>query len=328
MAKPQKTTAELALDLNEAVMKDVLLRSGYLLEKRVATYLRKSGYKVDSNRGFIDSETNKSREYDVYAHKEIEVYGAGSYGVYPTLICECKNNPFPTVFFAQEEETFVPLQDEIRTSGIPCKIWKRNKYISVQELTEVSTFHHYCNPKVPVATQYCNFAKKKDGSEWEALHSDESNDIFRTLAKTLEQEINADFNNMKQWFVPEEMEKEFIDLSFYYPVLILQGDIYSAHIEGSEEHNSLNFKKCDHVQYNPEYYSTDDNEVISYHLDIITEKFLPDYVQLIDEEMSKIKGALQQQKPSVMRSIDKIVAEISSLETKPTNYRKHLEYKF
>ena len=328
MAKPQKTKADLALELTETVMKDVIARSGYLLEKRVATLLRKSGYKVDSNRGFVDSETSKSREYDVYAYKEIEVYGAGSNGVYPTLICECKNNPFPVVFFAQEEETFKPLQDEVRSSGIPCKIWKHNKYISIQELTGVLTFHHYCAPKVPVATQYCNFAKKKDDSEWEALHSDESNDIFRTLAKTLEQEINADFNNMKQWFVPEEMEKEFIDLSFYYPVLILQGDIYSAHIGEGEGHNSLNFKKCNHVQYNPEFYSIDDNEVISYHIDIITEKFLPDYIKLVEAEMSTIKSVLQQQKQSVLRSIDKIVTEISSLETKPTNYRKHLEYKF
>lgn len=318
------------LELNESTMKELIIQSGYLLEKRVATLLRNSGYKVVPNRGFKDVDTNKSREYDVYAYKDIEVYGTGSYGIYPTLVCECKNYSLPVVFFVQEKRDFKPLQDEVRVSGIPSKIWRRNKYISMQEFVNVLDFHHYCKPEVPVATQYCEFNKKKDSSGWVPCHSEESHETIRTLTKALEQEIEDDFRNMNQWLMPEEIEKEFIDLSFYYPVLVLQGDIYAAYIEDNNlsGNNNLTFDKCQHIQYNSEFFSFYDNEVISYHIDVISEKYLPFYLKLIDREMLKIKEVLQQQKQNVMCSIDKIITECRSIENKPKTYRKYLEYEF
>lgn len=315
--------------VNETEMKEAVWKSGYLLERRVAALLRKEGYKAVANRGFMDQETTKSREYDVYAYKDIEVYGTGSYGIYPTLICECKNNAQPIVFFVREEP-FEPLIDEVRVSGIPSKIWQRNKYIPVQEFTKVASFHHYCKPEVPVATQYCTFEMKKGTSSWMASHGEESYETFRTLTKALEQEIESDFKNMGQWLVPEEIEREFVDLSFYYPVVIFQGDIYAVSIGKNDlpEKNELALKKCDHIQYNPEFFSFYENEVISYHMDVVSEKYLPSYLGIIDREMLVIKQILQQEKPNVMHSIGKIVAECMGLEEKPKTYRKHLEYEF
>ncbi len=133
---------------------------------------------------------------------------------------------------------------------------------------------------------------------------------------------------MSQWFVPGEMEKEFIDLSFYYPVVIFQGDIYAAYVGKDDlpEKNDLILKKCDHVQYNPELFSFYDNEVISYYMDVISEKYLLSYLAMIEHEMLTVKQILQQQKPKVVLSIGKIVAERMGLKEKPKTYRKHLEY--
>jgi hypothetical protein len=313
--------------VNESEMKEAIWKSGYLLERRVTAFLRKEGYKAVANRGFMDQETNKSREYDVYAYKDIEIYGTGSYGIYPTLICECKNNVQPIVFFVQEE-TFEPLIDEVRVSGIPSKIWQGNKYVSIQEFTKVASFHHYCKPEVPVATQSCTFEVKKGTSSWMASHGEELYETFRTLAKALEQEIDSDFRNMGQWLVPEKMEREYVDLSFYYPVVIFQGDIYAVSVGKNDlpEKNELTLEKCNHIQYNPEFFSFYDNEVISYHIDVISEKYLPSYLRIIDREMLVIKRILQQEKPAVVHSIGKILAECIGLEEKPKTYRKHLEY--
>ena len=311
-------------------MKDAVRKSGYLLEKRVATFLRKEAYKTVANRGFMDQETTKSREYDVYAYKGIQVCGTGSCGLYPTLVCECKNNTQPIVFFIQEE-TFEPLIDEVRVSGIPSKIWKRNKYVSVQEFTNVAAFHHYCKPKAPVATQYCTFEIKKGTSNnWMASHTDELHDTFRTLTKALEQEIDDDYRNMRQWFTPEEMAREFVDLSVYYPVVVFQGDIYAASIskKNTPEDEGLELEPKDHIQYSPEFFSFYDNEVISYTMDIISEKYLPSYLKLIDEEVDTIKHIMEQEKSTVTDSISRIVAECIGLKDKPRTYRKHLEYEF
>ncbi len=128
----------------------------------MAKYLQNNGYKTMTNRGFFDPEDNKSKEYDVYAYKDIQVYdGLDSCGIYPTLICECKNNTQAIAFFVQDEDPFEPLIDEVTVSGIPAKIWQGNKYISVQEFTKVNSFHHYCKPQAPVATQCCTFKPKK-----------------------------------------------------------------------------------------------------------------------------------------------------------------------
>lgn len=146
----------------EENIRDAIWSSGYLLERRVAAFLRNSGYKVITNRGFFDLEANKAGEYDVYAHKEVEIHGMGSYGIYPTLICECKNNSQPIAFFIHDEEEFQPLEDEVRVSGIPTKIWQHNRYISIQEFTNIKNIHHYCKPKAPIATQCCTVELKKD----------------------------------------------------------------------------------------------------------------------------------------------------------------------
>lgn len=308
-------------NISNEEMVDAISRSGYLLERRVATLLGKAGYKAVTNRGFIDSETNKSREYDVYAYKTIPVYETGTYEIYPTLICECKNNARPISFFVKEE-TFEPFVDEFKVSGIPAKIWRNNKCISFQDFAKVKSFHHYCKPEVPVSTQCCTFEKKKDRSSWIAYHGDELNETFRTIIKALEHAIDEDFMAMSQWFDPEEIEKDFMDLSFYYPVVILQGHLFAAHIENDRPL----LKKCEHIQYNPEFYSFYHNEVINYHVDVISEEYLPSYLKIIDREMLTIKKLLQKEKKDVLSSIHKIIKECKGLKKTPRTYRKYLEF--
>lgn len=308
--------------INEATMKEAILRSGYILERRVATELRKRGYKAITNRGFIDPETNKSREYDVYAFRDLPVYGKGSHGIFPTLICECKNNAQPIVFFVQEKETFETLRDEVRVSGMPSKIWQHDKFISVQEFLDVDSFHHYCRPKVPVASQYCSFQMKKDKnkSSWMAHHTEDLRDTFTSLFKSLEFEIDEDF---RLWRIDDKLKKEFVDLSFYYPVAIFQGAIYAAHME-----DELNLRPCEHIQLNLEFFSFHANDVISYHMDVICAEYLQSYLELIDLEMQKITKVLQQQKQKVQLSIDKIVERCKALEKKPKSYREYLEFDY
>jgi len=257
---------------SEETIKNSIWNSGFLLERRVAAFLRNSGYKVITNRGYLDPEQNKSREYDVYAHKNFEINEGGSYGIYPTFICECKNNSKPIAFFIHDEEEFEPLVDEVRVSGIPAKIWHRNKYIPIQEFMEVIKIHHFCKPIAKIATQCCTFDKNWKADRDENLHETE-----RTLTKALENEIDDDFKNMTQWIASEEAENDFVDLSLYYPLVIYQGEIDAISFvkNGQQTKDDVIITKCNHIQYNPEFYSFYTGEVISYHIDVITEKYLP-----------------------------------------------------
>lgn len=120
--------------------------------------LEKADYKAITNQRFVDPDPpHKTRECDIYAYKEVPLHPMGSDAIYPTLVCECKNFHQPTVFIVKGtfKETYQPRQDEVRVSGIPAKIWQRDKYIPVQEFMKCGNFHHYCKLEVPVATQYC-----------------------------------------------------------------------------------------------------------------------------------------------------------------------------
>jgi len=320
---------------------DAIWNSGFLLERRVASLLHKLGYKAITNRGFYDNESNKSLEYDVYAYKSFNVFdNSESCQIYPTLIVECKNNKEPIAFFNQDEREFEPLIDEVRISGIPSKIWKRNNYISLQEFVNISSFHHYCKPKAPVATMCCKFIEtkyikpsKKDPKpkqQYKADHDTELNDIYKKLTKAMESEIEDDFKIMSQWLQPSELGEEFIDLSIYYPIVIYQGGIDSIRMNNIDnpQKEDIIIENRDHIQFNPEYYSYYDKEVISYHIDIITEKYLENYVKMIEKEVTSIKEAIKQEKRIVRRSIDKIIGECQGLDKQPDELRKHMEYKF
>lgn len=67
---------------------------------------------------------------------------------------------------------------------------------------------------------------------------------------------------------------------------------------------------------------------LSYHIDIITEKYLPTYLNLIEGEISKIKEIFIQHKKDVIQTVNRLLVECRSLESKPKTYRKYLEYSF
>jgi hypothetical protein len=304
-------------------MQAAIWNSGYLLEQRAAVELGKADYKAITNRRFIDPDPpHKPRECDVIAYKEVPLYPTGPDAIYPSLVIECKNFYEPTVFFAKKDfkETFEPLQDEVRVSGIPAKIWQGVKYIPFQEYIKCDSFHHYCKPEVPIATQYCTFVVKK--GRWEASHNEEHHDTFNDLIKALEFEISEDFRN---WFIDERIEREFVDLSYYYPVLIIQGGFYLALVEKNELPILTEY---DHIQYSTEVFSHYYQDVISYQIDVISEKYLPSYLSIINHETSIIRKRLQRQKPKLQISMDKIVEDCKALKTKPKSYREYLEFDY
>ena len=312
--------------LSEEHMKEAVLRSGYLLEGRVAAALRKAAYKAITNRAFVDIEGNKSREYDVFSYKRITVYKGGSFEIYPTIICECKNNPRPIAFIVDEGAQFEPVIDEVMVSGIPAQIRSGAGFISVQEFLGARKSHHFCNPTTVVSPKCCTFELKKDKSAWMANHSDDLYETFRTLSKALEFEINEDFDNMGQWFDAKEKQRTFMDLSFYYPLVVYQGEIFAAYI--SKDQHDVRLEKRDHIQFNPEFFSFYENDVISYHFDVISESYLGRYLALIELEMDGFKKVLQSKKKTVVNSVKQIVQECRTLGKESRSYRTYLQHEY
>jgi hypothetical protein len=287
--------------INRSEMRQALLRSGYLLESRIESYLRDRhwGY-VEANPTYEDPETGKSREYDVFAMYGLPAGPNERDWLFGVLLVECVNNPQPLVVITKEPQTSFLHYLEVRVAGLPVKIpaprtakgWR-----GIAEYLHMERFHHYCRDRV--GTQFCSFAKKKTGNteEWFALHEGSQFDSFKKLCDVTEYRIDRHF---KSWIL---VNKEFVNIEMYYPVIVVQGELLDARLSK----RSITLRSSDHIQFRRSV-SRGERET-DYQIDVIRERFLPRFMDMIDQELKKTATSLKYRSKIVRKSIDQIVEE-------------------
>ena len=298
-------------------MKESIKKSGYLIEQTTEQILNKAGYYVETNPAFPDPETGKSREYDINAISGFRIYKKGYNVIFPVIICECENNAQPLVFFIKESLISFLFHQEVKVSGMPVKFWQKDYYISLSEFTGMEKFHHYC--KGSFSTQYCTFQLKKDKSSWMAFHDEEHHNTFSSLIKALDYEITKHYDG---WEPPKKLEEEEVYIQIYYPLLILQGELFAAELG----RNDITLKKVKHIQFRKEIFSPRINEVETYQIDVISESYLKTYLKMVESEIKKVKGVFQRKKKQVDLSIKKIVQDAKKSKKKIKSYREYLEF--
>jgi len=300
-------------------MRESIQRSGYLIEQRVEPIIRQSFGYVQTNPIYKDPDTSKSCELDISALSASILDENKHSCIFPMLLCECENNSQPVVFFTTE--SFIPylLRGDLKVSGIPVKFWdsNENRYTDFADFIGMEEFHHYCETKI--ATQYCTFQKKKDKSGWISLHSEEQHDTINKLIKAVDYEIADDFSNR---YLPNKIQKECVNIQIYYPLIILQRDLYSARLHN----NRLILKKENHLKFRKQFFPSHRNEPEKYQIDVIVESYLPKYLKMIEAEVDKISKVFQQKNDVVSLSIQKIIEDIKKAEAEPNSYRKYLEF--
>jgi hypothetical protein len=96
-----KTNA-LAAGLSDSDVSAAITSSGYPLQVVVAQQLQQSGYYVQQEWSYVDSDSGSLRAIDAVASKELWDYKKGQPRTRPALalIIECKQSPLPYVFFS------------------------------------------------------------------------------------------------------------------------------------------------------------------------------------------------------------------------------------
>jgi hypothetical protein len=309
LPKP-KPTDRISLD----EVKDALLRSGYLLENRLETVLSKRGFYVDANEAYPDPETGKAREFDLYAMAAHQA-GPKDYDfIFTVLLIECINNPQPLLFLTKKPQAAFLHNQEVKMAGLPLKFpdkKHRNQWESLAEFLEMSEYHHYCKGRV--ATQFCSFVRKKNSPDWMATHDEEHFDALRELSAVTEHTVN---NTFTHWTIDA---KERINIEFYYPVLVLQGDLLEARAEGK----SLTLLPTKHVQFRRSTMSGKQEQ--TFQIDVVTEKAFPKFLKLIETEMGKTARLLRRRHLRVEDAIGRIVRDARRLRS-PDKIRKALEF--
>jgi hypothetical protein len=281
-------------------MRDALLRSGYLLELRVESMLREHWGYVEANATYPDRETGTSREFDIFALRALGARANSLDFIWGSLLIECVNNPQPLVVLTKEPLAGFLHHYEIKVSGLPTKVLnsKNGNWERLSEYLGMQDYHHYCKGRI--GTQYCSFVKKKTGNnnEWMAMHEGVHYESFRKLCDVTDYFIGEHF---KGWTFGDE--EEDLNVQFYYPLIIVQGDL----VEAYETKRSVGFRSAEHIQFRQSLAMNQKN--VDFQIDIIRERYLPKYLEMIDAELEKTARLLRRRHKVVRSNIESIVAE-------------------
>jgi hypothetical protein len=280
--------------ISEEEMKAALERSGYLLETRVETLIsaRPEGFYVETNPTYRDSSTGKMREFDLYAMTGVGLGSSAPDFVFGVLLVECKKVDTPVVFFSQRSSVAELYQHNVRVAGMPVKLRKRGRqeqWASLAEYLNLQSYHHYCQG--PFARQWCSFSKKKRDGQWMAHHPNRFDEVDK-LRDITNSYVDAHF---KSWV--KGAGHSSVNLELYYPVILIEGELFEAQTEGRQ----LHLVRTKHVRFLQE---TGFGEWPPEHqVDIIVEDFLPDYLDMIYQELSTTAEQLAKGRADVQRAI-------------------------
>jgi len=297
----------MTITIHEATQ--ALVRSGYLLESRLEQKLLSAGYFVDANDAYPDPATGKSRELDLFAITAQALSRDHDY-IFNVLLIECVNNPEPLAMITKKPVIGFMFHQDLRVAGLPVKLLaSHGDWTSIQEALSLGKFHHYCASRV--ATQFCSFTKKPS-KEWMAQHEGSHFDVFQKLCDAVDYRQDQHF---KSWvFGP----KEPVNLEFYYPILVVQGDLLEARPRG----RSAVLKPARHIQFRRTVIRGSVSR--TYQIDVVTEAYFSKLLSLLDKELDTIARRLKARRGVVQRSKSKIISSARRFRS-PDAIRRAME---
>ena len=188
----------------------------------------------------------------------------------------------------------------------------------IAEQFALPEYHHYWT--TPHATQYCSFQRKKDSGEWLALHNDAQHDTLTSLGTVVDRQIDA---WCERW-APASFQRispSRMDISFYHPILVLQGELYAASLRNGRS----SLQKAKHLVLKHRYAIMNGS---GFHciVDIVVADYLPSYLELVNQEMETLVARLHQDRDVVWTSMQQIANEITSDIEQKMSVRAHLGY--
>lgn len=287
MRKTNSESSEVDPPLDGSSIREAIVRSGYLLEQRVESRLRASGYEVHASRRVLDPETGKAREMDLLAElSEIRTFGQVPKRphVSASLLIECVNNRFPFAFFKKSvtyDEGCLPAS----VFGVPLWIPERkaeNRLVRLEDELSIS-----CMTALSEwATQFCSFEEKKNGTgQSSRLTAIQSPDHHGTFEKLMTESERLAVEVMNTDYSQSGFGEGLIKL--IRPVVVLQGKLISV----STERDNIVIDESEHIRYLRR--AVFDATPVAWVADVVTEAGLVPYLKAVDETLDKMRSYLE-----------------------------------
>jgi hypothetical protein len=265
---------------------DALRRSGYLLETRIARTLDQFASHFFVNIVFADPETNQPRELDAYCFRAetgntYEYFTASAH-----VLIECVNNPQPIAFFSNGLTTPVyPI-----TAARP--LWLGLD--PIEKTIGLEDFHHCFKQRL--ANNYCTFIEKKS-REWMATHADEQHREFSTLAMLAQLTREKQLRVLEDYSRPQDAV-QFCGVDLIYPLLVAEGLLFDVRQNAS---GHVQLKSVNHVTYLKRQMWRGVRRYCP--IDIVTEKFLPKFLRMIEAECRRTLVRLENRGEEILEAV-------------------------
>jgi len=256
--------------ITESEACEALQRSGYLLEHRVETLLRRRGWYVEANSAYEDNETQKSRELDIYALTGHRIdKECPDDRLFTAVLVECVNNLQPIAFITKRPVMKAWAIDDIKGTFDPEDVMVEGNTVNIGDLLKIGSYHHYCRGRV--ATQFCSFNYKSDKKEWMAWHDDVHFNAFSTLTKALEYRFTQF----------EQHAGTYINWEFINPVLVAQGELLDVRAATG----AITLRKAEHIKHRRTVIWKGQER--GYIVDVVTERTLPRFIAMLEAELQR-----------------------------------------
>jgi hypothetical protein len=285
MKSREKISEKISLD----EMKEAILSSGYLIEKRVERIFQQRDLMTFTNNVYKDLETNKPQELDLAAIIRVDVTPDDAITI--DIQCECENNKQPVVFF-ESPFSYASYFANIKYLGLPEGL---NMVLAdvANNAKSRKLYSGICS------SQYCSFFKpKSNGSKWQAMHLDEQHNTFEKFIKYLKEAYirhETIFNSSLHTQGGSVDEYKTLHGTIHYMVIVLEGDIYSVRLKGKR----FELKEQKHIKYLKHNVSEPFNEI--YYIDVITESYLPNYIDYVISEKLIFEKYLRENREALIK---------------------------
>ncbi len=305
-------------------MKAALLRSGYVIESRVAATLRQYGWFAETNVAYEGSDGMKARELDLRAIRGFDTGGSGRDARYlgVELLIECVNNSEPVTVIAQAGHLPIPLLlagcpqvvvEHLPTeaNGSPGRMYPGAQCLGIE-------FHHYEDAEALRATQFCSFVRKKQNGEWMATHTDEHFASVHCLLESSQHFIDDFYVDM---YDGRPLNDAYVaPLHFFYPILVLGGSLFAAHVC---EDGGLDIGEVPHAILVTSAYQRGRHVVCP--IDVVSEQGLPDLLIKMEREHTEILSRMVAKRDLIEWSRDHIAAHVPAEIGTTSELRRYLE---
>jgi hypothetical protein len=209
----------MADDLKARVHQEIQ-KTGFPLELRTADYLQRRNYHVAHNVYFLDRDEGKGREIDLRGLKNAFFERGGTrYAVRHCLLLECKKSVSrPWVVFTSPAVSYDQDVTQIQTGGAKDGQWFLPT--SEEDLLRFEEAHPWFSTK----QRGRSFFEPFGGS------SENNQAIFKALVSVVKALIDVRTSGFAARHpYPGGMR----DLAFYYPLVVLEGQLFTARLESS-----------------------------------------------------------------------------------------------